>query len=176
MTRVSIYFDGVQEGQALPPPPPFSVDRARVAAWADLTRDPNPLHFDEAYAKRIGFPSICVPSALVMGRVGEWISAWAHPGGVKRLVARDRRLMWPDEPLTVAGRVVTKRVEAETCYVDIAVEVHNPAGDLVLAAEATVWLHRNMQEEDRRARGLASGLDTNPSHALLDALDSPFSR
>jgi acyl dehydratase len=157
MTRSRTYFDSIEEGQPLPASAPIVVDPATAAAWATLTQDPNPLYVDEAHAKRVGFPSTCLPCTLMSGKVATWAEAWASPGGVKRVELAQRRILWPDEALHITGKVHAKRLEAGACYVDLRVEVRNAAGEVALEGEVTTWLHRNVEQEDRAARGLAGG-------------------
>lgn len=59
------------------------LDRARLVRYAGASGDFNPIHWDEAFATRVGLPGVIAHGMLTMGAVVAGVVDWAgDPGAV----------------------------------------------------------------------------------------------
>ena len=59
------------------------LDRARLVRYAGASGDLNPIHWDEAFATRVGLPGVIAHGMLTMGAVVAGVVDWAgDPGAV----------------------------------------------------------------------------------------------
>jgi 3-hydroxybutyryl-CoA dehydratase len=57
----------------------FHPTQTMISAWAELTRDWNPLHTDPAYAASTRFGGTIAHGHLALAFINEWAMAWAGP-------------------------------------------------------------------------------------------------
>lgn len=82
------------------------VTREDVGAYADAGGDQNPLHQDDAFARRVGFPGILAHGMFTMGHLAACLVAWAgDPAAVLRMTASFRAPVFMGEELVAGGRV-----------------------------------------------------------------------
>lgn len=149
-----LYYENVRVGDELTPVVRPTIDRVAIARYAGASGDFNPLHVDEDYARRCGFPSATAHPMLALGWIGQFVGEWLKGGPVKRLSARFVKIIWPGDQLTCRGRVTDKRREGGDYYVDLDVWVENQKGELVLKGAGTGKLFYSSEDEERQARGL----------------------
>lgn len=155
MAARKLYYENVRIGDELQPLLKPAIDRVAIARYAGVSDDYNPIHVDEDYARRSGFPGVSAHPMLAMGYLGQLCAEWARAGQVKRLAARFIKIIWPGDQLTCRGRVLDKRREGGDYYVDLEIWVENQKGELVLRGTATVRLYYSPDDEDRQRRGLS---------------------
>ena len=67
----------------------FFIDRAMLKAYADASRDQNPIHQSEEFAVSVGLPNVISHGMLTMALVGKYVSDWAGGAAtVKEFTAR----------------------------------------------------------------------------------------
>ena len=82
------------------------VTREDVKAYADAGGDQNPLHQDDAFARRVGFPGILAHGMFTMGHLAACLVAWTgDPAAVIRITANFRAPVFMGEELVAGGRV-----------------------------------------------------------------------
>ena len=91
----------VQAGAALEPITRGPITRSQIARFAAATGDFNPIHTDEAFAQKIGFPSVIAHGPLTLARGLDAIVAQVGAGAVKAVEARLKAPYLPGESLTV---------------------------------------------------------------------------
>lgn len=69
-------YDAAQIGDTMPSYTSLPVTRTHLARYAGASGDFNPLHQDDTYAKIVGMDNVIVHGMLIMGIVGEAITAW----------------------------------------------------------------------------------------------------
>ncbi|MEZ4553037.1 MAG: MaoC family dehydratase [Dehalococcoidia bacterium] len=112
------------------------IDQARVDAYAEAARDPNPIHTDEAFAASSPFGQRIAHGMLVLALVSELMSEafgerWARTGGLK---VRWRAPAIP--PVTVAARASLRGVSEGVATYDVTCEAAD--GTVLLAGTASV--------------------------------------
>ena len=82
------------------------VTREDVKAYADAGGDQNPLHQDDAFARRVGFPGILAHGMFTMGHLAACLVAWAgDPAAILGMTASFRAPVFMGEEMVAGGRV-----------------------------------------------------------------------
>ena len=115
------------------------IDYQRVVMNAGATWDYYPGHYDPAYARNDGHPTIFVNTMHVAGFVDRVATEWA--GQYSRVVRRTMRLLGPiyaGDSMVGRVRVVGKRRESTRLLVDLEIAVLNQRGELCCPAKVTL--------------------------------------
>jgi acyl dehydratase len=100
------------------------VSREDVKAYADAGGDQNPLHQDDAFARRVGFPGIIAHGMFTMGHLAACVAAWVgDPADIVRMTANFRAPVFMGEELVAGGRVRTVDAAGGTATVETWVTV-----------------------------------------------------
>lgn len=93
--------------------------REAVKAYADAGGDQNPLHQDDAFARRVGFPGIIAHGMFTMGCLATCVSEWAGSSeAVVGLSAQFRAPVFMGEEIVAGGRVRRVDPAARTATID----------------------------------------------------------
>jgi len=131
-------FDAIREGERIPELR-VTMDRETYFSYNKLFHEINPLHFDLAYAQRLGFPDIVVAGVYTFSFIPRMLEAWAGPAG--RIGTMDIRYQRPIliEAVVVHGAWVRKKiVEAGRRRVECEVKVTDEAGEVYTTAIVTM--------------------------------------
>jgi 3-hydroxybutyryl-CoA dehydratase len=111
-----------------------------IAAFATLSGDRNPVHFDDAFAKRIGFEGHIAHGAVTAALLSAVLGMDLPGPGSTFLEQRIRFLkpVYPGETITAALEVV--RIRDDKPVVTLAATVMNDAGVRVADGELVVLL------------------------------------
>jgi len=98
-------------------------DAGLTKRYADASGDPNPIHFDEEFAKSVGLPGCILHGLYSMAQVAKAHTdvAGGDPRSLKRLAVQFRGMGFPEQEIVVTttvkeasgGRVVTDTVAAQ---------------------------------------------------------------
>jgi long-chain acyl-CoA synthetase len=141
---------GIVAGQTLPPlvKPPVTCEQ--LQRYAVASGDHNPIHLDDAVARRVGLDGVIAHGMLSMGFLGQFVTDWLAslgPGGfTRRLAVRFAGIVRPGDVLTCEGTVQTVTRTAEGQVAMLAVHAVNQRGVVVTAGEAEVLLPPNLPE------------------------------
>jgi len=112
----------LNEGEALPELR-VTPDAGLTKRYADASGDPNPIHFDEEFAKSVGLPGCILHGLYSMAQVAKAHTdvAGGDPRSLKRLAVQFRGMGFPEQEIVVTttvkeasgGRVVTDTVAAQ---------------------------------------------------------------
>ena len=86
--------------------------------YSGASGDLNPMHYDDAFAKRAGYPTVFSQGMHQAALLATFATDWLGPENVRRFLVRFREQVWPGDVLTCAGTVVEVR--------------HGPEGRLAL--------------------------------------------
>ena len=129
----------------MPPEPGATASRRltitpeMVRAYADLTGDRNPLHFDEAFAAKTRFGRLIAQGGLTTGLLHALV-AMDLPGPGSVFVSQDWSFPKPvyiGDTITAVGTVKSAR-ESRGLY-QMEFVITNQDGEVVLRGEATVF-------------------------------------
>lgn len=118
-----IRFEDIEVGQELPSRS-NRIDRAQLVRYAGASGDFNPLHWNEEFARSVGFPSVIAHGMFNMALVARVVTDWVGDVGVIRnLRVQFRKEVLPDENLVAKGRVVGKEEDDRTVRVELWAEL-----------------------------------------------------
>ena len=116
-----------------------------VRMYAEITGDRNPLHFDEAFARRTPFGRLVAHGGITTGILHALV-AEDMPGPGTVFLSQDWKFTAPvfaEDEITATAEVMSVHDSKPVCQ--IAVRVERSDGELVLEGEA--WCYRFMPEE-----------------------------
>lgn len=117
--------------------------RDTLVRYAGVSGDFNPIHYNDAFARQVGLPSVIAHGMLTMSSVIAPVAEWA--GDPRRITAYETRFTKPVEvpalgavELEIEGKIGAVDLEAKTVRVDLAVSVDG--AKVLTKARATVSL------------------------------------
>jgi acyl dehydratase len=87
--------------QMLPPS-----GRARVALFSQATEDPNPIHVDDVFAAKAGFPDVLQQGPMTTAQFARLLIDAAGRSSVKTLDVTFTAPVYPDDVLTLRAEIV----------------------------------------------------------------------
>jgi acyl dehydratase len=116
-------FDAVEPGEALPELRRV-VTADDVAAYAEAGGDRNPLHLDDAFARRVGFDGVIAHGMFTMGHMAACVVAWAgDAAAVTAISAGFRATVAMGEEIVAGGSVRDLDPETREARLDLWVSV-----------------------------------------------------
>ena len=138
---MSLSFDAVEEGQALPPFVVEGLSRTDLVRYAGASGDFNPIHHDESFAKQAaGYPSVFAHGMLTMGLTGRLLTDWFGDGVLREYGVRFVKQVWPGDTLTARGTVTAIRKEGDLGVVELELVTENQKGEPVVKGTAVAAL------------------------------------
>ena len=111
--------------------------REEVVAYAQASRDYNPIHVDENFAKASGFPSVIVHGMLSMAFLADFVGRNFPESefDVIRIKTRFRKVTFPGDVLKCEGKVKTVAPDGKILLTFSAV---NQNGEVTADGDAEV--------------------------------------
>ena len=94
-----------EPGAALEPITRGPITRSQIARFAAATGDFNPIHTDEAFAQKIGFPSVIAHGPLTLAFLTQALGHNFGADRVRGVTAQFRAPILPGDTLRVEGTV-----------------------------------------------------------------------
>ena len=104
-----------EPGTALEPITRGPISRSQIARFAAATGDFNPVHTDEAFAQKIGFPSIIAHGPLTLAFLTQALGRNFGPEKVRGVTAQFRAPIFPGDTLRIEGTVTEVVSGRATC-------------------------------------------------------------
>lgn len=114
------------------------IDAARVAAYAAVSGDDNPIHLDTAAARAVGLDGTIIQGMLLMALADEALAGWLPASTCRRLSARFTRPADTGSAIVISGRVVRVEHEGDARVATLRIFIRDEAGAIVTVAEAVV--------------------------------------
>ena len=137
-------------------PEPISVGpitRTDIVKFAGAGGDFNPVHHDEEFAHRAGYPSVFAMGMFTAGLLGDYVASWLGIENIERFAVRFLSPVWPGDQLDFTaeqtigeGRVIAGRLSASAGgEARVSGEVHGgqsnrPAGEVPDTADDLRYL------------------------------------
>ncbi|MFJ8019370.1 MaoC/PaaZ C-terminal domain-containing protein [Streptomyces sp. NPDC096311] len=86
--------------------------RSMFVRYAGASGDFNPIHYDEEFAQKAGYPSVFSQGMHQAALLATYATDWLGPENVRRFQVRFREQVWPGDVLVCRG-VVTGVAERE---------------------------------------------------------------
>jgi acyl dehydratase len=128
---------GITVGSA---PEPFidtPLTRTDFVRYQGASGDMNPIHHDEPFAQRAGFPSVFAVGMLAAGVLGGYVADWLGPENVRRFTVQFREQAWPEDVLSYRAEVVGIREENGERLADIEMSVTRQTGGVHIKGTAS---------------------------------------
>ena len=114
-----------------------NLSRTQIVMYAGASGDFNPIHHDETFATKAGYPSVFAHGMLSMGLTGRLLTDWLGDGVLREFGVRFVRQVWPGDTLTAKGTVTSIGADGR---VAIEVVTTNQRGEPVVAGDAVAVL------------------------------------
>lgn len=128
---------GVRVGDKLPPQTFGPFDMARLARYAEVSGDKNPIHLDADLARQAGLAAPPVQGMLLMSVFAPALAAWQPQLALHRLSAKFLRPVLAGQSVVISGRVA-EIAEKGGARATLRLMAHNERRELVILAEATL--------------------------------------
>ena len=118
------------------------VSRAQLVRYCAGSGDFNPLHWDQSFPQAQAIGDNIIHGRMKFASLGELVSNWMqHSGFVRKISCQYRGMDMQGTTFTCKGKVVGKRDEGGTKYVDLDIWTENAAGQKTTPGSATVILN-----------------------------------
>jgi len=129
---MGLYFEDVTVGTEMPALTKGPLAKLQHVMKAGDAGDFNPLHTDDDFARAVGMKDgVITHGMLVMGFAGQAITAWVPKKNLKKFGVRFSGMTRPGNTITVTGKVVEKRENANTIVCEIT--ARDETGDIKLS-------------------------------------------
>lgn len=112
---------------------------ADLRRYAEASGDENPIHLDEALAKKAGLPGCPVHGMLLLARFVPALATWHRDLKLIRIGAKFLRPIYAGESGELSGRVAQITADTPARFV-LRLMAHNEKRELALVAEAVTIL------------------------------------
>jgi 3-hydroxybutyryl-CoA dehydratase len=120
------------------------ISREKIAEFAEVTLDYNPLHLDEEFMKKTSFgktkyEGIIGHGLLNFGLITRMMTDWLWPrGGIhRRLETKHVKPVYPGDRLIPTAKILRKVESLSSRWVIFEIELKKEGGETVVMGEAT---------------------------------------
>ena len=138
MPSMSLVYDAVNVGDALPPLTLPPLTRTTLALYAGASGDHNPMHIDIDFARAAGMPDVFAHGMLSMAWLGRLLTEWAPQRDLREWSVRFSAITHVGERIVCTGRVTEKLERDGEPLIRVAVSTANEAGAIKLIGEALI--------------------------------------
>jgi acyl dehydratase len=112
------------------------ITRIAIVKYAGASGDFNPVHCDEEFARAAGMPSVFSHGLLSAGLLGQYVARWVGLPNVRQFGVRFTGQVWPDDTLTLSGRVASIEESGGERLAHIELSAARQTGDVVVQGTA----------------------------------------
>jgi len=138
MPSMSLVYDAVNVGDALPSLSLPPLTRTTLALYAGASGDHNPMHIDIDFARAAGMPDVFAHGMLSMAWLGRLLTEWAPQRDLREWSVRFSAITHVGERIVCTGRVTEKLERDGEPLIRVAVSTANEAGAIKLTGEALI--------------------------------------
>lgn len=117
-----------------------NISRSHITKYAGSSGDFNPLHHDDTFAQKVGYPTVFAHGMLSMGLTGTFLTNWLGAGNLRKYGVRFTKQVFPGDTLTATGEVTNVTDEGGKQLATIRVVTLNQNGESVVEGEAVAAL------------------------------------
>jgi acyl dehydratase len=114
--------------------PPLT--RTDFVKYQGASGDFHPLHHDELYAKKTGFPSVFSVGMLQAGMLATYVTDWLGVETIRRFKVRFANQVWPGDELTCSATITAITAEPEGRRITVELLCTRQDGSVALAGDA----------------------------------------
>lgn len=135
-----------------PPPAPAwtfgPVTRTDIVRYQGASGDFNPIHHDDAFAQRAGYPTAFSAGMFQAGLLASYASRWLGARNLRSYKMRFREQVWPGDTLDFVGSVTEVSDDADVVRGLVALECRRQTGTVVITAVARFEMSANSIADD----------------------------
>jgi acyl dehydratase len=111
--------------------------RTDFVRYQGASGDFNPIHHDDPFAQRAGYPSVFSVGMLQAGILATYATDWLGAENVRRFGVRFSAQVWPGDTLTCSGTVVRTYDDQGESKVDLELTCVRQTGEVAVEGWAT---------------------------------------
>ena len=134
---MSVRFQDLDDTKLPPPRVVGPVTRTDFVRYQGASGDMNPIHHDEEFAKKAGYPAPLAVGMFQAGVLNAWATDWLGPENVRRTRIRWKEQVWPGDVLTFTGKIARKYEEDGVGKVDLELVCTRQTGGVAVQAWMT---------------------------------------
>lgn len=123
----------------LPPAPTWTfgpVTRTDIVRYQGASGDFNPIHHDDAFAQRAGYPTAFSAGMFQAGLLASYASRWLGARNLRSYRMRFREQVWPGDTLDFVGCVTEVSESVDALHALVALECRRQTGAAAITAVA----------------------------------------
>ncbi len=119
----------------------------QLVEYAGASRDFHEIHYDDRFARRVGFPGVIIHGCLKAAFLCQMLTDWmGNAGMIKKANVQYRAIDLAGEPLCCHGKTIKKYAIDGTPYIDCEIWVSNSKGEITTTGLATIILPSRYQK------------------------------
>ena len=130
--RKKITFNEVNVGDDVPKFVVENITRTDICKYAGASGDFNPIHHDQTFAEKAGYPSVFAHGMLSAGLVSKCVTDYVGRPNLRIFRVSFRSQVWPGDTITVGGKVTKKFSEKGENRVEGEIVATNQKGEPVI--------------------------------------------
>lgn len=139
-SNYKIDYEDIKEGDRIPACE-VRMDRETYFAYNRLVNEINPLHFDEKYARELGYKDIVVAGVYTFTFIPKLIADWlGEPGKIQMIEVKYNEPAYIEDVVTYGGTVKKKYIKDKQKFIDCEITSENMEGTKLINATATIML------------------------------------
>ena len=133
---MTVRFQDLDEKKLPPPRVIGPLTRTDFVRYQGASGDMNPIHHDEEFAKKAGYPAPLAVGMFQAGVLNAWATDWLGPENVRRTRIRWKEQVWPGDVLTMSGKIAKRYEEDGVGKVDLELVCTRQTGGIAVQ----VWM------------------------------------
>lgn len=113
------------------------ITRTDIVRYAGASGDFNPIHHDQTFAERAGFPTVFSIGMYQAALLATFATDWLGAESIRRYGVRFLEQVWPDDVLTCEGTVTAVTPTDDGLRVDVELVCRRQTGGTAIAGTAT---------------------------------------
>lgn len=139
---MTIYFDDVQIGDALPTIVNEPLTQIQFVRYSGASGDFNPIHSVEQAGIEAGNNGVIAHGMLIAGLLGRVVTNWVEPGQVRKVAVRFTAISRAGDVITCRGQVAEKFESDQEARVRGEIEAVDQNGQAKVKGEFVAALPR----------------------------------
>jgi acyl dehydratase len=110
--------------------------RQMFVRYSGASGDLNPMHYDDGFARRAGYPSVFSQGMHVAALLATYATDWLGAENVRRFHVRFREQIFPDDIVTCRGTVTAVQPEGDGRRIHVDLTAERQDGAVAIMGEA----------------------------------------
>lgn len=135
---MTLSYDNISVGQALPALTLEPINRTTLALFAGASGDHNPVHIDIDFARKAGMPDVFAHGMLSMAWLGRLLTQWVSQMQLREINTRFAGITHLGHIITCTGHVVEKFENEGAKLVRVEIQSANQYGEVKILGDAVI--------------------------------------